>query len=50
MTEGSDTYFEEQRAYQAYPRLRNPGWIRGAGIAMILAIVIKVILTIIEHH
>lgn len=34
ITEGDDQYFEEQRSYRAYPRLRDPKWIRIGGLVL----------------
>jgi hypothetical protein len=35
MTAGDDRHFEEQRAYQSYPSLRDPKIVRRNGIALV---------------
>jgi hypothetical protein len=37
MAEGDDTYFEEQRTYRSYPRLRSPWFYRGMGLWTVAA-------------
>ena len=40
MVDGDDRYFEEQRTYQTYPRLRNPVVIRRWGVFIMVGAIV----------